>query len=299
MPELPEVETIKEDLRKKILNKKIVQLEVRKDKAVNFLTDSFVATLKKNSFADIERRAKLMIFKLSEPKKLKIYPYPVTSILVHLKMTGQLIFEKKTNDHVEVVAGGHKIEEKDFDLPNSRTQIIFTFEDGGELFFNDLRRFGYMKLATDAEVKKAVEGYGAEPLSKDFNYQAFSKALGNRKVKIKVGLMDQKMIAGIGNIYADEACFCAGIRPTRLVSSLSEDEKKKLFKCIPEILRLAIKHRGTTFKDYLDSEGKKGNFTNFLKVYDQEGKKCQRCGGTIKKIQSNGRGTHFCSECQK
>lgn len=293
MPELPEVETIKEDLRKKILNKKITAVEVRQDKSVNNETDDFIKILKGNAIREIERRGKLMIFRLEKSKGA------ITSVLVHLKMTGQLIYEKKVDHHVEVVAGGHKLTEKDFDLPNKHTHIIFKFEDKGVLFFNDLRRFGYMKLATDEEVQKALARFGIEPLTENFTFENFKHAIGSRNVSIKVALMDQPKIAGIGNIYADEACFCAAIKPTRLVSSLKEEEKKKLFKCIPDILKLAIKHRGTTFRDYMDTEGKKGNFTNFLKVYDHDGDKCPRCGVIIKKIKSNGRGTHFCPSCQK
>jgi formamidopyrimidine-DNA glycosylase len=298
MPELPEVETIRGDLQQKIVGKKIHSVEVRKDKSVNFLTDSFVSALKGNSIQKIERRGKLMIFRLKTAKKVSAFKEPVKDILVHLKMTGQLIYEKKVKDKVEVVAGGHKLTEKDFDLPNSHTRIIFTFEDKSELFFNDLRRFGYMKLAGEAEVQKAIDSYGIEPLSKDFTFDNFEKALGKRKVSVKVALMDQPRIAGIGNIYADESCFCAKVLPTRPVTSLTSAEKRALFKCIPEVLKLSLKHRGTSFKDYLDSEGKKGNFKDFLKVYDNEGDKCQRCGGVIKKIKSNGRGTHFCPKCQ-
>ena len=297
MPELPEVETIRNDLRKKILNKKIVQVEIRQGKAVNFENKFFVQALHGNSFGKIDRRGKLMIFQLKDNFKIS-KARVITSVLVHLKMTGQLIYEKKIGTKVEVVAGGHKLIEKDFDLPNKHTQVIFTFDDRGELFFNDLRRFGYMKLATDEEVERVLSVFGIEPLTKNFTYENFLAALGKRKVTIKVALMDQKKIAGIGNIYADEVCFCAKVLPMRQVATLTDSEKKKIFTCIPEILKMAIKHRGTTFKDYLDSEGRKGNYTDFLKVFDREGESCERCGEVVKKIKSNGRGTHFCPGCQ-
>lgn len=305
MPELPEVETIRNDLRKKILNKKIVQVDVRNGKAVNFENKFFIQALRGNAILEINRRGKLMIFRLSHPVILTRQPAGknlskriITSVLVHLKMTGQLIYEKKIRNKIEVIAGGHKLTEKDFDLPNKHTQVIFAFDDHGELFFNDLRRFGYMKLATDADVEKSLSGFGIEPLTYDFTYENFISALGKRKVTIKVALMDQKKIAGIGNIYADEICFCAGVLPPRQVATLTASEKKRIFACIPDILKMAIKHRGTTFKDYLDSEGKKGNYTDFLQVFDREGEKCLRCGGVVKKIKSNGRGTHFCPSCQ-
>lgn len=297
MPELPEVETIRNDLRRKILNKKIVQVEIRKNKAVNFEQKFFVKALRGNSIAEIDRRGKLMIFRLKRNFKIS-KNREITSVLAHLKMTGQLIYEKLVKDRLEVIAGGHKLTEGDFCLPNKHTQIIFTFEDKGKLFFNDLRRFGYMKLATNAEVEKALLGFGIEPLTKDFTHENFLVALGHRKVTVKVALIDQKKIAGIGNIYADEVCFCAQVLPMRKVDTLTKNEKKKIFDCIPEILKMAIKHRGTTFKDYLDSSGKKGNYTDFLQVFDREGEKCLRCGNVVKKIKSNGRGTHFCPSCQ-
>lgn len=298
MPELPEVETIRQDLRQKILNKKIVQLEILQNKAVDHEATNFVHALKSNEIREIDRRGKLMIFRLSKPFKPKAKKKEITSVLVHLKMTGQLIYEKKVSDHVEVIAGGHKITERDFDLPNKHTQIIFNFEDGGVLFFNDLRRFGYMKLATNDEVDKALSRFGIEPLTENFTYQNFVRAIGRRDVTIKVALMDQPKVAGIGNIYADEACFCAGILPTRRARSIKPEEMKKLFECIPKILDRSIRYRGTTFKDYMDTEGKKGNYTDFLKVYDHEGDKCSVCGTPIKKIKSNGRGTHYCPHCQ-
>jgi formamidopyrimidine-DNA glycosylase len=298
MPELPEVETIRQDLRKKILNKKIVRVEIIKGKAVDHENAFFVRAIQGNEIKEIDRRGKLMIFRLKKPLKVKTRKEPITSVLAHLKMTGQLIYEKKVKQHIEVIAGGHKITERDFDLPNKHTQIIFTFSDHGILFFNDLRRFGYMKLASDAEVEKALTRFGIEPLTKNFTYKNFVDAIGKRNVTIKVALMDQPRIAGIGNIYADEACFCAGVLPTRRAKSLKENELKKLFDCIPKILNRSIRYRGTTFKDYMDTEGKKGNYTDFLKVYDHNGDKCSVCGSIIKKIKSNGRGTHFCSTCQ-
>ncbi|MBI2444055.1 MAG: bifunctional DNA-formamidopyrimidine glycosylase/DNA-(apurinic or apyrimidinic site) lyase [Candidatus Magasanikbacteria bacterium] len=290
MPELPEVETIRQDLRRKILNTKIVKVEVRASNAVGGERAKFGRTLTGNAIREIERRGKLMVWRLERGD---------ADLLVHLKMTGQLIYERQTDDHVEVVAGGHKLTERDFDLPNAHTRVIFTFANRGKLFFNDLRRFGYLKLASAAEAERALSKFGIEPLTKAFTGPAFRQALGKRQTSVKAALMDQEKIAGIGNIYADEICFCARVRPTRRVSTLTIAEKKKLFACTPRIIQKAIQHKGTTFRDYLDTEGKQGNYTNFLRVYDQDGKPCSRCHALIKKIKSNGRGTHFCPHCQK
>jgi formamidopyrimidine-DNA glycosylase len=308
MPELPEVETIRQDLKRKILDHKIVDLKIFQNKSVNNEKEKFLTVVKGNSVRDIRRRGKLMIFDLKKGEE---------SILVHLKMTGQLIYEKvvivRERPHpalslprrgggetkVEIIAGGHKLTEKDFDLPNQHTRVVLTFADGGKLFFNDLRRFGYMKLASPEKVGIALNKFGPEPLEKDFTWEYFQTLFKKRTAPVKAVLMNQELIAGIGNIYADEACFCAHVRPMRRANTLVGEEKKKLFVCIPKILRDAIKHRGTTFKDYMDTEGKKGNYTSFLRVYDRDGEKCLRCGEIIQKTKSAGRGTHYCPQCQK
>lgn len=293
MPELPEVETIRRDLVRKVANKKIVHVDVRQAKAVAGMKTKFVHLLTGNRIRAIERRGKLMLWRLALPRQ------GIDTALVHLKMTGQLIYEKKRDGIVEVVAGGHRLTERDFDLPNSHTQVILTFGDMGKLFFNDLRRFGYMKPATAAQAEAALDKFGPEPLGKDFTWQYFQEIFFGKKTSVKALLLNQELIAGLGNIYVDEACFCAGVRPERRVGLLTPTERRKLFLCIPRILKNAIKHRGTTFKDYLDSEGKRGNYSDFLMVFDRDGQSCRRCGTVIKKTRAAGRGTHFCPTCQR
>jgi len=325
MPELPEVETIRQDLEKKILNTKIVQVVVYNKKSVGGDSNKFVRALKGHSFIKINRRGKLMIFRLDQGS---------TSLLVHLKMTGQLIYERELKNKVDVVAGGHKLSVADIEnLPNKHTRVAFVFANGGQLFFNDLRIFGYMKLASVETVENVLKKFGPEPLSPlpggevrakspdgasplfgvrgrsqgetrmispvlTFDY--FSNLFKKRqKTTVKAMLLNQELIAGLGNIYVDEVCWCAGIMPSRRVGTVTKAEQKKLFACIPKILKEAIKHRGTTFRNFLDASGRKGNYTDFLKVYDRDGKKCQRCGAIIKKIKTAGRGTHFCPKCQK
>ena len=156
-----------------------------------------------------------------------------------------------------------------------------------------------MKIATSEEVEKVKSKFGLEPLSKNFTLKKFQNIFTNKKTSIKAILMNQELIAGIGNIYADEICFCAKVLPTRAASKLTPAEIKKLYDCIPKILQEAIKHRGTTFKDFRDSDGKKGNYTNFLQVYDRDGEICRRCGSIIKKTRVAGRGTRCCLHCQK
>ena len=301
MPELPEVETIRRDLIKKILNKKITVVKVLKARSVGGSAAPFIKILTGNSFSRVDRRGKLLILRFASAALIGSGKTAPTALLCHLKMTGQLIYEKENKNKVEVVAGGHKLSESDIEgLPNKHTRVAFVFADGGELFFNDLRLFGYMKLASQEQVATALKKFGPEPLTKDFTFGYFTTLFKKRKnTNAKALLLNQELVAGLGNIYVDEVCWCARVRPDRRVGTITKNEQKKLFTCIPQILRAALKHRGTTFRNFLDSSGHKGNYTDFLKVYDRDGEKCKRCGSIIKKIRIAGRGTHFCPRCQK
>jgi len=157
-----------------------------------------------------------------------------------------------------------------------------------------------MKIVDAKELERALAAFGPEPLSPEFTLKELRKILKNKKTSIKQLLMNQKFIAGIGNIYADEACFLAKIKPVRKAASLTESEIKSLYNGIKKILKLAIKKRGTTFNNYRDADGHKGNFVKYLKVYGREGEKCKRCRhGIIQKVRLGGRGTHFCPKCQR
>ena len=219
-------------------------------------------------------------------------------IIVHLKMTGQLIF----SEHDHHVAGGHSGKQKvELEhLPDKRTRAVLRMADGGKLFFNDLRKFGYIKLVSKKELDDILAGqYGPEPLATDFTFPAFKKTIGKRKMKIKAALLNQKIIAGLGNIYADEVLWEAKIRPDRRADKISEAELKKLWLAINRIIRLAIKHRGTTFSDYVDSKGRKGGFSKLLKAYGHAGEPCPRCGHILRKAKVGGRGSSYCPSCQK
>ncbi len=300
MPELPEVETIRKDLSRKIINKKIKDVVVKKPRLIKGSKKKFINVLKESAFKKIDRWGKLLIIHLKKDGFL----------LIHLKMTGQLIYQKDKH----VIAGGHgqlKIDE----LPNKFSHIIFTFSDKSQLFFNDMRQFGYMKIVDKQELEKVLANYGVEPLDKNFTLKTFKKVLQNPttlklrrtspaikfwKTNIKSLLLNQKLIAGIGNIYADEICFYAKVKPSRKVSTLNEEEIRKLYQGSKQILKTAIKKRGTTFNNYRDTGGNKGSFISFLKVYGRAKEKCKRCQiGVIKKIKQGGRGTHYCDKCQK
>lgn len=289
MPELPEVETIRRDLEKKIVGQKVKSIEVLATKSVHNKSADFLSTLVGNNFKQVERRGKLLMFALNKAGK---YAY----LLVHLKMTGQLIYRNKK----QILAGGHSQTAMDVNVPNKFTRVIFTFSDGGQLFFNDLRRFGYLKLVSKEEKEKIVKNnFGIEPLTPDYLFEDFAKLFKKRQTNIKTLLLNQKLISGIGNIYADEACFDANVLPMRVASSLKNEELKKLFKAIEKVLEISIKNRGTTFNNYVDSNGNTGEHVNFLKVYGRDGEKCKRCKSLILKKKHAGRGTHYCLVCQK
>jgi len=299
MPELPEVETIRRDLAAKIVGRKITSVNILSPKTASHPAAFFVKALAGRHITKVERRGKLLILALSASRSEYFY------LLIHLKMTGQLIYQDKTTK----IAGGHSLGRASDDsfaasvggkLPNKHTRAIFNLASGGRLFFNDLRKFGYLKLATEAELARILKNnYGPEPLSPDFSLPFLTTRLLGKTIKIKAFLLDQKMIAGLGNIYVDESLWAAGVRPNRAAGSLKNAEVKKLRQEINRIIKLAIKHRGTTFSNYVDSRGRHGNFSCFLKVYGRGGEKCPNCGSPVAKIKIAGRGTHYCPSCQK
>jgi len=280
MPELPEVETVRRDLSEHLLNKKIKDVTVLNSKSVS--PKDFAAILQGAFFIDIKRRGKLLIFKLN---RRNLY------LLTHLKMTGQLIYLIKD----EVYIGGHS----DAGV-GKYARVIITFTDKSRLFFNDLRKFGYMKIVGQKELDEFVaKNYGPEPLTKDFILSEFIAKLKKRRRNIKSVLLDQKIVAGLGNIYVDEVLFASGVRPMRLASEVNKTEATKMYQAIKRILTLAVKHRGTTFNNYVDGRGRKGNFSKQLKVYGRGKELCLVCKNPIIKTKIAGRGTHYCPKCQK
>lgn len=268
-----------------MLKKNISNVVVNKKNIVKNQLSFFVNKLLKQEFLEINRVGKLLIFHL--PNNLYM--------LVHLKMTGQLIYTYQKN----LVAGGHNFPTVD-SLPNKYSHIIFYFSDGSNLFFNDMRQFGYMKIVDHHEKEKIVKKFGIEPGKNNFTLKNFKDIIKNRKGILKAWLLDQRFIAGIGNIYADEICFRAAVLPSRTLDSLSDIEIKKLWQASKYIIQKAIDKKGTTFSDYRDDKGQAGNFVKYLKVYGRAGKQCLKCKQElVKKVKLAGRGTHFCSHCQK
>ncbi len=296
MPELPEVETIKKQLNNIIIGKKIKSVEILEPRLVKVAPESFKKAVIGATIKAVRRRAKLLIIDLSGGR----------SLLVHLKMTGQLIYDRRTTRNSTPYKKPRfytgQAQNYAESIKNKHTHVIYTFADGGRLLHNDLRKFGFVKLAETKEVMKYLEkeGYGPEPLENNFTLKIFKALLTKQsRKKIKPTLMEQTFIAGIGNIYADEICFYAGVGPTRIISTLKEEEIKKLFAGIKKILSDAVKYRGSSVDQYVDARGEEGEYVPRLKVYGREGEKCPRCGAIIQRIKINGRSSHFCSKCQR
>jgi formamidopyrimidine-DNA glycosylase len=288
MPELPEVETIRRELARVLIGKKITQVVVNLPKAIRGSVAAFRQKITRAKIKSVGRRAKLAVFSLSNGY----------SFVVHLKMTGQLIYQRQK----VLKVGGHPIKDGARDLPNKFTQVIFRLADGGALFFNDVRKFGFLQLMTTAELENFFQKnkYGPEPLLDSFTLSVFSSLLKKKTTtKIKPLLMDQTFIAGVGNIYATESCFYARLNPTRTVDSLKPQEVKKLDTGLRSILKNAVHKKGTSMSNYVDAYGQPGNYVPSLKVYGREGESCPRCRATIKNITLGGRGTTYCPRCQE
>ncbi|OGY89845.1 MAG: DNA-formamidopyrimidine glycosylase [Candidatus Komeilibacteria bacterium RIFCSPLOWO2_01_FULL_45_10] len=286
MPELPEVQTVVNHLAAKIKGRIFKSAEIKVPKMVS---NNFKSAVLSRKVIGIKRRGKMIIIELSGNRYL----------LVHLKLTGQLIFVDRQG---KASGGGHALENGNIDLtrPNKFTRIILNFKDGGRLLFHDLRKFGWMRIVDKLEVDKVIRQLGVEPLSKEFTLKKFIEILKKRpKLKIKQFLLNQELIAGIGNIYADESLFASGILPSRQVKSLKAEEVKKLRQSVIKKLKEAIKFGGTSVNTFVHPSGERGKFMARLKVYQRGGQKCLCCGKILKKIRLGGRGTVYCFKCQK
>jgi formamidopyrimidine-DNA glycosylase len=288
MPELPEVETVRTGLSQFLPGKQITAVWHDWDKGFpntpadvrQFLIGSTVAT--------VRRRAKVLLIDLNTGYTL----------VIHLKMTGQLVYR---GDH-EQFGAGHPNDSLVGQLPDRSTHVVFTFTDGSKLFFNDQRKFGWVRLIPTVEVEQLdfFQKVGPEPLAADFAAADFKQRLYRRsKSGIKAVLLDQTVVAGIGNIYADESLWGAKIHPETKVVDISQKQLDDLYVSLRTVLALSIEKGGSTDRNYVNAEGKKGSYLTFANVFRREGKPCPRCGTTIIKTRVAGRGTHLCPYCQK
>lgn len=295
MPELPEVETITRQLNDKVIGLTIKDVKVTKPRLFVGNPEDVIGM----KIIDVRRRAKQIIIDL-EPKfhfgsGIRL-SHDNLHLFIHLKMTGQLIYSDKNGQF----GGGHPVPPLNTKMPNKYTYITFYLSDGSTLYYNDLRQFGWIKVLNDKDLEKELSKFGPEPLSKDFSIELLKKnLLEHKRLKIKPTLMDQSVVAGLGNIYAVEVCFQAGILPERKIETLSNKDFENIYNAIKEVLPLAIKYKGTSADAYVTLEGKKGEYYSKLWVYGRAGEPCPKgCGGKIKKVMMGGRGTYFCSSCQ-
>lgn len=287
MPELPEVETVRVGLKRLIIGRTVVRVEHNWPKSFPNTETDVKHFLISATIKDIRRRAKVLMIDLSSRY----------SLVIHLKMTGQLVFRG-----VENFGAGHPTDSLIGKLPDKSTRVMLEFKDGSKLFFNDQRKFGWVRLIPTDEIPNIdfMQKVGPEPLDKNFTINDFLARLTKRKnSSIKAALLDQTVIAGIGNIYADESLFVAKIHPSSIVSAISKARLKKLYEAIRQTLALGIKKGGSTDRNYVNAEGKRGSYTDFALVFRRDKLPCPICNHAIVKIRVAGRGTHICLHCQK
>jgi formamidopyrimidine-DNA glycosylase len=278
MPELPEVEVMRRDLDHEVTGKKIKTVEVRGLRSIRRHANKkeFATALEGHRIKSVRRRGKYLVLKLDGD----------TALVVHLGMSGRLLREK----HPKAPLPKH-------------THVVLTFTEGGQLRFVDPRTFGEMFVtrfdAIDQEVTELAH-LGVDPLDEAMSWQSFGRTIVTKRVKLKTLLMDQKFVAGIGNIYSDEILFAAGLRWDRSSDSLSDQEIRRLSRAIVETLQDAVKYRGSSLADeqYVDLFGKPGEFQHHHQVYDREGQLCPRCRHPLVRARYSNRSTFFCNSCQ-
>ncbi len=288
MPELPEVETVRIGLSSLLPGLQIKAVTHDWPKSFPNAPAEVAEFLIGARVSGVRRRAKVLIIDLDTDY----------SLVIHLKMTGQLVF-RSTIAHF---GAGHPNDSLIGNLPDKSTRVILTFFDGSKLFFNDQRKFGWMRLLPAAAVEQLdfFQKVGPEPLASDFTADDFIKRLRRRnKSGIKAVLLDQTVVAGIGNIYADESLWGAKIHPEVKVCDIPEALLKALYEALRSVLQLSIEKGGSTDRNYVNHEGKRGSYLTFARVFRREGRPCPRCGTTIIKMRVAGRGTHICPRCQR
>ncbi len=269
MPELPEVETVRRQLHDRLHGRTIVHTELWRSGREQPVGAAFTRRLEGQRIDRVERRAKLLIWRFSTGG----------AITAHLKMTGRFVFVEP-----DALRGKHD-------------RVLFVFDDGQRLVWSDVRQFGFLHLVSEGELGTIFAAYGPEPLETEASVLA-ERLRAPKTRRLKSALLDQAVIAGVGNIYADEACHRAGLRPMRRLGSLSANDRQRLVEQLQSLLREAIHQNGTSANDYVDTQGERGGFLELLRVYGREGDPCRACGTPIKRIVLAQRGTHYCPTCQ-
>lgn len=288
MPELPEVETIKRGLESFCLGQKIKCIKI--DSVKSFLGPSEI--VEGQIISEFRRFGKALVIDLSGG----------VSLMIHLRMTGQMIYRGAVSNSEtdNNFAGGHPSDSFFEKLPNKQTRVTFELS-GGTLYFNDQRKFGFVKVLPTSEVEddKFIKALAKEPWKMTAS-ELYEKLQRHKNAPIKAVLLDQKNICGLGNIYADEALYDSKIHPKELAGNLTLDDAGRLLKSAMKVMDASINSGGSTMKTYVKADGTKGDYLEkFAQVFRREGQPCRRCGGEIEKIRVAGRGTHICPNCQK
>ena len=287
MPELPEVETVRRGLDKLIVGKKVKNAyAIDSPKSFPNTATDVAEFMVGSGVQSVRRRAKVLLIDLTSDYTL----------VVHLKMTGQLVYVGSDR-----WGGGHPDDNFVNELPSKMTRAVIEFDDGSNLYFNDQRKFGWVKLFPSLEVPNInfMQKVGPEPLEDGFTAKEFIPRMRRRNnTTVKAAILDQTVLAGVGNIYADESLWGAKIHPATRVKNVTDKELSKLLEQIKFVMNLSLEQGGSTDRNYVDAEGKKGNYLKFANVFRREGQVCTRCGTEIIKTRVAGRGTHVCLSCQ-
>lgn len=299
MPELPEVETVRQGLQC-LIGKKVIEI-FRSEKKLRISSTLDLQLLNHSLVKEIKRRARYLIIDFTN-KTIKSANNDggKYSLILHLGMSGSIVIESSLS-----MTGDRNKNLTNYTYSTAKypqhNHFICSFEDNLRLVFNDPRRFGFVDLiySKDLTKHKMLAKLGPEPLSDEFNAEYLAKKLREKKTNIKTTMMDNEIVVGVGNIYINESLFAVKISPLQTANSLKKPEITKLVHTIKTILQKAIELGGSSISDYVDSAGNRGNFQNNFKVYGQAGKKCLHCNSIIAKIVQNGRSSFYCKNCQK
>jgi len=282
MPELPEVETIARRLASKLIGRSINSIEVLRSKSWQGKNELLIGRAIRN----IRRQAKILIMEFDQSSD---------SLLIHLKMTGQLIHVDKNKTKV---GGGHPTADWVEDLPGKHTRVILQLDDSSTLYFNDMRVFGWMRVVTEAEKIKELSAYGPDIIDSSLTAEGFFQQLQKKSQSIKQVIMDSAFIAGVGNIYACDGLHLAGISPTRSAKSLDLNDSNRLLESLQSVISRGIELGGATIQNYKNVDGLAGKYQQERRVYARESEPCIVCGQPIIRIKQGGRSTFWCKNCQ-
>lgn len=289
MPELPEVETVRRSLEPYLPGRRITNIEVRDPRVLVDLTRDELQNLVGQRFTDLQRKGKQLYF-----------PFDRDILFIHLGMTGQLtVRDPRRKDQPFTRQKVTGLERSLQHAVDPHTHISFDLEDGFQLHYRDVRKFGKWRLLPKAELDLHLRRLGPDPLTDEYTLKHFAQALAKTTRDVKAVLLDQSVLAGVGNIYADEALFVAGVRPQREARKLGRERVKRLYEAVRSVLQLGIQNGGTTLRDYIDGQGEAGSNQEMLWVYGRYGQPCRKCGLILRKAVVAQRTSTFCVHCQR